>query len=141
MAALSADKPRVFTATINEITELPIDTNIKAYAGSFVGEVSSTGLYRALVAGDTFGGVAIEKCDNTGGAAAAKFIKLRPRGYLVMNVTNGSSAAVNGDAVYASDDNTLTTASTGNTQIGKIYRWVSGTQCVIYFEATSVRSI
>jgi hypothetical protein len=141
MAQLTADTPRVFESTVNEFNEVPADDALTIYAGSMVGEVSSTGLYRQLVAGDNFAGFAVEKCDNSAGADGAKNIKVRQRGYVKMAVTGASAFAQNGDTVYASDGNTLTTASTGNSTVGKIYRWVVSTTCIVYFEAVSVRSI
>jgi hypothetical protein len=40
-----------------------------------------------------------------------------------------------------SDNDTATTSSTSNLQIGKVYQWITGTWCWVYFEATNLRSI
>ena len=45
------------------------------------------------------------------------------------------------DAVYATDDDTFTLTATGGLQIGKVSRWISGTTCMVYFEAANLRSI
>lgn len=143
MATLAKDKPRVFVNTGGHPheSEIPAIATDIIYAGAAVGESSSTGTGRPLVAADTFLGFCTEQCDNSAGAASAKNIKVLQKGVVKLPVTSVSSTADVGDAVYASDDDTFTKASTGNTQIGKIVRWISGTTCEVYFEAAAVRSI
>jgi hypothetical protein len=141
MATLAVDKPRVFELDAVKLNEIPAIATDIIYAGAAVGESSSTGTGRPLVAGDVFLGFATERCDNSAGAASAKLIKLRSKGVVKLNVTSVSSTADVGDTVYASDDDTFTKASTSNTAIGKIIRWISGTTCLVAFEATYERSI
>lgn len=141
MATLAVDKPRVFELDDISTNEIPAIATDIIYNGAAVGESSSTGTGRPLVAGDTFLGFCIERCDNSAGAASAKNIKVRDKGVVKLAVTSVSSTADVGDAVYASDDDTFTKASTSNTQIGKIIRWISGTTCLVAFEATYKRSI
>lgn len=143
MATLATDSPRVFELNGGDphFNEVPIIANDIVYAGSAVGESSSDGTARPLVAGDTFLGFCIEKCDNTGGAASAKLVKLRDRGVVKLAVTSVASTADVGATVYASDDNVFTLASTSNTAIGKIVRWITGTTCMVAFEAAYQRSI
>ena len=68
-------------------------------------------------------------------------VRVRQKGVVKLSVTNVTADDDLGIAVYASDDNTFTTASTGNTQIGKIVRWVSSSTAMVYFEAAGLRSI
>jgi hypothetical protein len=142
MATLAADKPRQYDFGPEPLyTEYPIIASDTVYQGAAVGESSSAGTARPLVAGDTFLGFADEQTANEGGAASAKNVRVRTRGVIKLSVATAASAADNDDAVYASDDDTFTKASTGNTQIGKILRWVTGTTCMVYFEGVAARSI
>jgi hypothetical protein len=143
MAQLTADTIRVFEK--GDIQPGPNDIPAKAavatYKGSAVG--SSAGFGRQLVAGDSFLGFAEEACDNTIGTAAngSKNIRVRQRGTVTLNVTGVASAADIASTVYASDGNTFTNASTGNSSVGKVVRWIAGTQCQVFFEALQIRSL
>lgn len=144
MATLSKDTPRVFKGPCT-VNELPIIANDIIYAGAAVGESTTAGTMRPLVGADTFWGFALEKCDNTGGAASAKRVKIYDDGIVELAVTGASADTDNGVAVYASDDNTFTlTSSTAHTQIGKVNRY-SGkggtTVCEVYFQGAAKRSI
>lgn len=145
MATLTADTPRTFEQTGGhpDYNEIPIIADDIVYAGAAVGESTTTGTGRPLVGGDTFLGFCIEQCDNAGGAAAAKRIKLLESGVAWLTVTGGDNNNDYDAAVYASDDNVFTlTSSTGFTQIGKVKRYDSAKgQCLVYFESSSKRSI
>ena len=145
MATLAADKPRAYSATgpHPEVNELPIIANDTVFAGAAVGESTRTGAGRPLAAGDGFLGFCVEKCANEGGAAAAKDIKLYTRGYVWLTVTNVDNINDEGSTVYASDDDTFTTASTGNSAIGKVARYDATRthKALVYFEAVTQRSI
>ena len=146
MATLSTDKPRVFknTGAHPDYNELPIIADDIVYAGAAVGESTTSGTYRPLSGGDTFAGFAVEKCDNAGGAASAKRIKLLSTGTVLLTVTGVDNANDVDAAVYASDDDTFTlTSTTTNTQIGKVRRVVStsANTAEVFFQAVSSRSI
>ena len=143
MATLAADKPRVFAATgaHPDYNEVPVIASDIIYAGAAVGESAATGTGRPLVALDNFMGFCIEQCDNSAGAAAALLCKVYASGYAELTVTGVDNINDEGATVYASDDDTFTLTSTSNTQIGKIKRVISGTTCVVAFEATSARSV
>lgn len=141
MATLAVDKQRAFELDDISTNEVPAIATDIIYNGAAVGESSSTGTGRPLVAGDNFLGFCIERCDNSAGAASAKNIKVRDKGVVKLSVTGVSSTAQVGDTVYASDDDTFTTASTSNSAVGKIIRWITGTTCLVAFEATYKRSI
>lgn len=141
MATLTADNPRVFElqedAVFNDIPAVAADI---IYAGAAVGD-NGSGYGRPLVAADPFLGFAHQQTDNSAGAAGDLYIRLRPKGYVVLNVTGVTGVGDVGDPVYASDDNTFTLTSTSNSAIGKVHRHESGTRCVVYFESVSNRSI
>lgn len=120
-------------------TELPVLTASTLFAGSAVGESSSTGYVRALVAGDAFKGFAAEGVVNAGASGAARVPVIR-QGELEATIS-GASVASLGDSVYMSDDGTFTLASTGNSLVGKVSRHISGTTVVVLFQAAELRSL
>ena len=136
MATLAADKIRRFenqwAPLYNDIPAIASDI---IYQGAAVGESSSTGTARPLVAGDTFLGFADMKADNSSGSAAAIDCHVRQSGAVEIPVTSVAADADLGVLVYASDDDTFTLASTGNTKIGKLIRHVSGTTAIVRFES------
>lgn len=138
MTTLATNKPRAYE--LGEFNELPMIAADIIYEGAAVGD-NGSGLARPLVALDPFMGFAQRKADNSAGAASAVKVLVRPKGLIELTVAGASSAADQGEAVYASDDDTFTLTSTNNTPIGKVHRWISGTTCVVYFEAVSARSI
>jgi hypothetical protein len=141
MATLAADKVRAFELTgTPDLNDLPVIAADIIYEGAAVGD-NASGLARPLVAQDPFLGFAERQCDNSAGAASAKNVRVRSRGFVQLSVATVASAADQGEAVYASDDDTFTLVSTNNTAIGKVHRWVSGTTCIVYFEAVNLRSI
>jgi len=140
MAALTKGTPRTFDLTRREQTNThPVKAASKIYRGSAVGEDSSTGDARALVAQDVFLGFAEEDADNSAGAAGAVEVGVRESGSIVIDVTGVSSKANIGEKVYAASDNDFTLTSTSNTLIGKVLRHESGTRCVVGFEAAALR--
>jgi len=111
------------------------------YEGAALGLVGTTGVVRQLVAADVFAGFANRKADNSAGAAAARNISCKLKGQIQLNVVGVTGNLDVDSVVYASDSNTFTKTSTGNTAIGKIVRWISGTLCVVAFEADVLRSL
>lgn len=144
MATLAKDKPRAYELTGGhpDYNEIPAVASDIIYNGAAVGESSSAGTGRPLVAGDNFMGFCIEQCDNSAGAAGDKLIKVLESGVAWLTVTNGDNIDDYGIAIYASDDDTFTTASTSNSAIGKFKRYDSASgKCLVSFEAVSKRSI
>lgn len=144
MATLAKDKPRQYELTGGhpDYNEVPAIATDIIYNGAAVGESSSTGTGRPLVAGDNFMGFCIEQCDNSAGAAGDKLIKVLTKGVAWLTVTNGDNINDFGDNVYASDDDTFTMASTSNSAVGKLKRYDSASgKCLVYFEALVSRSI
>lgn len=140
MAALIADSPRVREHRLDEKpNELLVAAASKIYEGSFVGR--SSGYARALVANDSFGGLCTEFVDNSAGAAGDKRVKVVTDTIIEANVTGVAAVTDEEATVYASSDNDLTLTSSGNTPVGKIFRWISGTRCMVHLQAARVRSI
>jgi len=137
MSTLALNKPRAYEE--GEFNDLPAIVTDIIYEGSAVG--LSSGYARPLVAGDAFQGFAVKKCDNSAGAAGDKNVRVRKVGEIEIDVTGVTGVTDVGSTVYASDDDTFTLASTSNSSIGKIVRYVSGTTVVVHFEAAGKRSI
>lgn len=138
MTTLAANKPRAYE--LGEFNELPMIASDIIYEGAAVGD-NGSGLARPLVAGDPFLGFAQRKADNSSGAASAVKVMVRSKGLIELPVTNVASADDVGVTVYAADDDAFTTTAGSNTAIGKVFRWVSGTTCIVAYEAITVRSI
>jgi hypothetical protein len=139
MATLAIDKPRRFELTGGHpyLFEAPAVAADIIYAGAAVGESTTTGTGRPLVAGDGFMGFCVERCDNSAGAAAALNIKMYDEGDVILTVTGVDNLNDFESAVYASDDDTFTLASTSNTKIGKV-KYVMDTatgKCIVSFKA------
>ena len=75
----------------------------------------------------------------TAGADALQLDLVQPKRFEL--AISGVAVTDIGKTVYASDDDTFTTASTSNSAVGKIIRWITGTTCLVAFEATYKRSI
>ena len=143
MATLAKDKPRVYELTGGhpDYNELPAIAADIIYAGAAVGESSTSGTGRPLVAADNFMGFCQEQCDNSLGAASAKGIKLLQSGVAELTVTGASAVTAYDAPVYASDDDTFTLTASGSSSIGKVKKYQASGKCLVYFEATSKRSI
>jgi len=145
MATLTKDKYRVLenTGVHPSYNEHPAVADDIIYGGAAV-TLNASGEARPLTVADTangFAGFCDEHCDNAGGAAGAKRVKVKEMGRVKLAVVGASSAANVNDPVYATDDDTFTLTASGALQIGKVGRWVSGTTCMVDFEATHRRSI
>lgn len=138
MTTLAKDAPRSFE--LGEIGEIPVIAADIIYEGAAVGD-NGSGYARPLAAADPFLGFAESTVDNSAGAAGDKRVRVRERGKVVLAVVGASGVGDVGEVVYASDDDTFTLTSSGNTPIGKVARHISGTTCLVYFEALPVRSI
>lgn len=125
---------------LGEHMDLPAIAADIIYEGAAVGE-NGAGYFRPLVAADPFAGFADRTCDNSAGAAGAALVRVRFRGRTILSVVGVTAVTDEGSTVYASDDDTFTLTATGNTPIGKVTRYISGTTVEVYFESASVRSL
>jgi len=142
MTTLSANKVREYELAGPEesFNDLPIVASDIIYEGAAVGE-NGSGAFRPLVGGDNFAGFATRKCDNSSGSAGDKNINLKTKGRIKLSVTGVTGVTDEGSTVYATDDDTFTLTSSGASSIGKIVRYISGTNVIVAFEAVSERSI
>lgn len=120
--------------------EHPVAANTLIYQGAFVG--SNAGLARGLVAGDEFLGIAMSRCNNNPGAAAALTVTLVREGVLQrMTITGASGHGDINKPVYASDDGTLTLTIGSNTKIGHIVAYRNETSDFeVYFQSKGFRT-
>ena len=141
MTTLAANALRVYEGDVRiEESALPVIASDIVYEGAAVGVVDGTGHTRPLVGGDRFVGFCYRKADNSAGAAAALNVSLKTMGFISLSVSGAVITDI-GQPVYASDDDTFTLTSSGNSAIGKVARWVSGTTCIVAFEALPFRSL
>lgn len=132
MATLTAQKQRQYGVGFDEtFNDLPVAAAVTIEEGSAVG--LAAGLARKLVAADKFVGFAVKEADNAAGAASAINVKVRRSGSVVVPVVGVVGVADISKIVYASDDDTFTLTAMGNSKIGHIIRWITGTTCEVFF--------
>ncbi len=112
---------------------LPIKASTEIFLGAAVG--MTAGYARQLVAADPFAGFAEMHVNNSVATDGADRIPVKASGRVLLTVT----AAVTdiGAPVYASDSQTFTLTSVGNSPIGVLYRWVSSTTSIVAFDTTN----
>lgn len=111
-------------------SSLPVAAASKIYGSTFVGKNGN--VFRGLVAGDEFSGLARQQADNTSGAAADISVPVETGLQIRRNVTGATGAGDRGKLVYATDDNTLTLTAAGGSLCGAIDEYLSGTECWIH---------
>lgn len=141
MTTLAANLKRNYEFNEDPLfNDIPIIATDIVYEGAAVGESSSAGTGRPLVAGDVFLGFALAKADNAAGAASDINIRVTEKGRVQLAVTGVVSTADLGATVYADDDNAFTLTNSSNTVIGKIVRWLSSTNVIVAYQAAQQRS-
>lgn len=121
---------------IGDLNSFGIKAASKIYQGTAVGMAAATSVARALVATDKFLGFATDTFDNSAGADGAKDVVVKTWGYVKLTIAGLTATTAVGTSVYASDDNTYTLTSTGNSLIGKVHRVEAGaTQAIVAFDA------
>lgn len=135
MTTLAVDVPRGFS--LGDLDEYPVIAADIIYEGAAVGE-NASGYARPLVAADPFLGFAMEQVDNAAGSAGDKRVRVLVRGAVTLPISGLAITANDHPPVYASDDNTFTLTSSGNTKIGWVRRWVSTGVAVVEFDAFAV---
>ena len=140
MTTLAANVKRAFEFNEDPVlNDVPMIAADIVYEGAAVGD--SAGTARPLVAADNFLGFAVAKADNSLGAASAINCRVSEQGRVKLSVTGVVDADDVRETVYADDDNSFTLTNSSNSAIGKIVRWVSGTTCIVQYEAVQKRSI
>ena len=99
-----------------QLRTVKVKGSTTVYKGAFVG-LDSGGFARGLNAADPFVGIAFEEADNSAGADGAKTLRVYTLGDFDHALSGAAQANV-GDAVYASDDETLTFTATSNSYVG-----------------------
>jgi len=114
MTTLATNTPRIMVG--GDVNELPVIATDIIYEGAAVGLVDASGHARPLTSADKFAGFAIEKADNSAGAAAAINCRFWRSGCVKLSV---SGAVINdiGQPVYATDDNTPAALTVGEQTI------------------------
>lgn len=130
MTTLAVNNPRTFA--LGELSEFPVIASDIIYDGAAVGLVDGTGHARPLTSADRFVGFAIEKADNSLGAAAAINIKVRIKGQAQLSVAGAVITDI-GQPVYASDDDTFTFNPASGAFIGRVRRFVSSGVVIVEF--------
>ena len=139
MTTLAADKLRNWFFSGDPVTsEYPVIAADIIYRGAAVGE-NGSGYARPLVAADPFLGFAEAKVDNAAGVAGDKNVFVRQKGFVQLPIAALAITANDRPAVYASDDDTFTLTSSGNTLIGYVDRWISTGLAVVEFDSAYQR--
>jgi len=105
-----------------ELRRFGVAAAATVFKGSLVGLAG--GYARPLVAADPFAGIAYEQADNTHGADGDLSVRVYTQGDFQMTLAGAAVTDV-GEAVYASDDATLTKTSEGNSLVGTIVGYVT----------------
>lgn len=132
MTTLAENTPRVYA--IGDELGYPVIASDIIYEGAAVGE-NGSGYARPLVAGDAFLGFALDKVDNSSGAAGDVNIQVRSKGYIVLPISSVAITANDRPIVYASDDNTFTLTAGSNSPIGVVAQWESTGYAIVEFDA------
>lgn len=135
MTTLAADKP--LTIVTGDFNSVGIIADDIVYEGAMVGD-NASGYGRPLVAGDPFLGHSLVQVDNTGGAAGAKNIRLRTGRYRGKCTISGVLITDVGKEVYASDDDTYTLSSYGNSRVGMIIMYVTTNTAIVEFQTNEI---
>lgn len=132
MTTLSADSQR--NLILGEVNEFLMIADDIIYEGAAVGTVKASGHARPLTSVDKFVGIAEQKVDNTGGAAAAKKVRVVTKGTAQLSVSGAVITDV-GQPVYATDDDTFVFLPTGGVFIGFVKRFVSSGVVEVQFDS------
>jgi len=131
MTTLAVDSP--LTIVTGDFNAIGIIADDIVFEGALVGD-NFAGYGRPLVAGDLFVGHSLEQVVNTGGLAGAKNIRLRTGRYRGKVTISGVLITDVGKEVYASDDDTYTLSSYGNSRVGVVIRYDSTNKAIVEFQ-------
>lgn len=130
MTTLAADSPRTYS--VGDFEDYPVVASDIIYQGAAVGLVDGSGHARPLVAGDRFAGIAMSRCDNSTGTAAAKTVHVSKRGTIKLPVAGAVITDI-GQPVYAQDDDAFSFNPVGGSFVGLVSAFVTaGTVLVEY---------
>lgn len=138
MTTLSINRQRDYEGSVRiEENAIPVIASDIIYEGAAVGIVAASGYARPLVAGDRFAGFAVNKADNSAGAAAAINVDVKTAGRVKLPVT-GAVITDNESrqAVYASDDDTFSFNPVGGSFVGFFERFISAGVGIVEFNSS-----
>lgn len=128
--SLTTDTPRAYE--LGNENSLPVGADAKIYEGAAVSVGNINSYAKPLVKGERFVGFALQRCDNAGGAAGAKNVRILGKGSIVLKVP-GLTANDVAKAVYATDDNSFTLTKGTNSRIGVVKRYIEDGVAVVEF--------
>jgi len=134
MTTLATNTPRVLVG--GDVNEFPVIASDIIYEGAAVGIVDASGHARPLNAADKFAGFAIEKADNSAGAAAAINCRVWRKGCAKLAVSGAVITDID-QPVYATDDDTFVFLPTGAVFIGFVRRFVSAGVVEVEFDVSN----
>jgi len=123
---------------IGKYLDFAVKTGVHIFAGAMVGLEAASGFARPLVSGDAILGHAMDEYDNTGGAdgdlKVHTLVGENALGYLLQVPVDGVVVTSGGDAVFASDDATLSLTDGGtDTEVGKVAQYIEDDLAVVLF--------
>jgi len=134
MTTLATNNPRILVG--GDVNELPVIATDIIYEGAAVGVVLASGHARPLTAVDKFAGFALEKSDNSAGAAAAINCRFYRKGCVKLSVAGAVITDI-GQPVYATDDNAFQFTPTSAVFVGFVRRFVSSGVVEVDFDAVN----
>lgn len=138
MTTLAADTLRALE--IGDIQEYLVVANDIIYQYAAVGLVDASGHARPLTSVDRFVGFAELRVDNTGGAAAAKRVRVISRGKIELTISGVELQDVAAQSpVYASDDDTFSLSPAAGQFVGFVSRYVTTDTAIVTFDAERLR--
>lgn len=138
MAALTKGKVLHFEAGVEPVfNDLPVEAATQIWQGAALTWVS--GYVRPGVSTHVvFAGFAEEDMLNSG-AAGAKTVRTRSRGVVKLAVTGVVATTALGTPVYVTDDQTFTLTDSTGAAMGKVHRYLSDGNAMVYFEGSGLR--
>jgi hypothetical protein len=129
MTTLAANSPRDFS--VGDHNHIGVIASDIIYEGAAVGD-NGAGYARPLSGGDKFLGFALEKADNSSGAAGDINVEVRRQGVIVLSVSGAVITDV-GQPVYATDDDTFSFIKTSGSFVGLVKRFVESGKVEVEF--------
>lgn len=136
MTTLAANKPRTYEGGKTSLgySVYPVIANDTIFEGGAVGIVAASGHAQPLAYPNRFGGFAIAKAYNEGGAAAAINVDVYEAGRIRLTVSGAVITDV-GQPVYATDDDTFVFSPVDAVFVGFVKRWVAADTVIVEFNA------
>jgi hypothetical protein len=136
MTTLATDTPRNYE--LGDINEFPVIAADIIYEGSAVGLVDASGHAQPLTSSDKFVGFCEKQVDNSDGAAAALYVRVKERGKIQLSVSGAVITDI-GNPVYATDDNTFVFSPASAVFVGFVHRFVSSGIVIVEYDAVAFK--